>query len=155
MRSFLFFVLLIVSLSGCGGDKGPALGQVKGKVTFFGKPYTKGIVTFTPSGGGPGGISQTDANGEYDIWTNGKRGAVVGSHKVSVTTVVEATSEAPSGTETSSDNAAYESQASGQDMSAYKQAEKKKEPIAAKYNKNTELTFEVKSGESEYNIDIK
>jgi hypothetical protein len=154
MRSYTFVALLLVALVGCG-DSGPSLAKVKGKVTLYGKPYTKGIVTFTPEGGGPVGISTTNTDGDYEIWTTGKMGAVLGKHKVSVTTVHDPAKADTTSTEMSSDDPAYQAQSAGLNTSAYKQADKQKEPIAAKYNKNTELSCEVKSGQNEYNIDIK
>ncbi len=109
---FLLVVGFAVTFVGCGGDGGPPLAPVKGKVTLYGKPYTKGIVTFSPEGGGPSATSRTDENGDYELWSAGKKGAAIGKHKVSVTTILEQpTTTAPA--DMKSDDPNYAAQASG------------------------------------------
>ncbi|XZE36734.1 hypothetical protein SH501x_002318 [Pirellulaceae bacterium SH501] len=157
MRSLLSFGLILVasiSIAGCG-DSGPALAPVKGKVMMYGKPYAKGLVVFEPIGGGPAGTSRTDENGDFEIWSAGKKGAMIGDHKVVVTTIMDAPVEAAPVAPTSSDDPAYMAQASGNNMAQYKAAEKIKEPIPAKYNKNSELKCSVPSGGTQFDIDIK
>jgi hypothetical protein len=153
MKTMKWFALLaIVGVLGCG-DSGPPLSPVKGKVTLYGKPYTKGIVTFTPEGGGPAGASPTDENGDYELWSGGKKGAVIGKHKVSVTTIMESKKTAPPPGATSSNDPGYS--AFG-DTSEYKAVEKeKKEPIPAKYNTATELVKEVNSGSNTIDLELK
>jgi hypothetical protein len=151
--------LMIVAmpmLAGCGGDDGPPLAVVKGKVTLFGRPYTKGLVTFTPEGGGPTGTSPTDANGDYEIWSAGKKGAAIGKHKISVTTIKDPTpKETPVGA-TSSDDPAYAAQAFGGGPAEYAtKAKEDKEPIPAKYNSATELVKEVTSGTNTFDLELK
>ncbi len=149
----LLVVGFAVTFVGCGGDAGPPLAPVKGKVTLYGKPYTKGIVTFSPEGGGPSATSRTDENGDYELWSAGKKGAAIGKHKVSVTTILEQpTTTAPS--DMKSDDPNYAAQALGGPAS-YKAAKTVKEPIPEKYNKNTELKFEVNSGSNEIIIELK
>lgn len=152
MRAVPLLVFLVSLGCGSGADM-PPMAPVKGKVTLYGKPHKKGIVTYEPQGGGPSGSSLTDENGDYEIWTSGFKGAVIGNHTVRVTTVVEA-STAPPPSEMSSDDPNYAAQALG-GPAAYKQSEKNKEPVPAKYNKNSELKFEVKSGSNTNNLDLK
>ena len=78
-------------LIGCGGDSGkPKLVKVSGKVTYNGKPVTKGLVSFVPASGpgtqtGQAATGEIGADGSYTLTTfdNGD-GAVLGEHKVLV-----------------------------------------------------------------------
>ena len=124
---------------GCGPG-GPQLGTVTGRVTLDGQPVTNGLVTFTPVEGGRAASGKTDASGQYELVGVGGRGAVVGQHRVTVTTLPEAAAVA----EMSSDSAEYEKQAMG-DTSAYDSA-RVEELIPARYNTTSELTEEVKAG---------
>ena len=81
------FVCLVVI--GCGPG-GPELGTVTGKVTLDGKPVTNGLVTFAPVAKGGASIGKTDANGQYELLFVDRKGALLGQHKVTVTTVQEA-----------------------------------------------------------------
>ena len=75
----------LVCCVGCGGDGGPSLNPVKGKVTRAGKPLAKVMVTFTPSSG-PSSSGLTSASGEFVLLSQtGMAGAVAGTHKVMVT----------------------------------------------------------------------
>lgn len=134
-------------LLGCGGED---LGSVTGKVTMDGQPLPNAIVTFVPEGGGRTGIGKTDANGEYTLVFAGGEGATIGKNKVAVTTAPEATEV----TAMRSDSPEYAAQASGGTMSDYSKPAVI-EKIPAKYNKNTELTFEVTSGSNVYDIELK
>lgn len=136
-----------ISLLGCSGEN---VGSVTGKVTMDGQPLPNAIVTFTPQAGGRTGTGKTDANGQYKLVFAGGEGATIGMNKVSVTTAPETVAV----TETSSDSEAYAQQAMGGSASDYDTA-KVTEPIPARYNKNTELTFEVKSGSNVYDIELK
>lgn len=147
-------LLLVAAIVGCGGDSGPPLAPVKGKLTLYGKPYPKAIITFEPKGGGPAATSTTDENGDYELWSAGRKGAVIGSHKVVVTTIIEAPPAAKSMSETSSDDPAYAAQVLG-GPAAYKAVKEQKEPIPAKFNKNSELVHEVTSGANVINLDLK
>ena len=155
MKTAYFSTLLILLFSiGCGGgDNGPPLSSVTGKVLLYGKPYPKALVTFEPDGGGPAAISQTDENGDFELWTNGKKGAPIGSHRVSVVTIKEVVTTAPVAA-TSSDDPAYAAQAFG-GPSSYKANKEVKEKIPAKYNVSTELKKEVTSGTNKIDLDLK
>ena len=150
-RTSWFFLIAIVCVTGCG-ESGPPMGSVKGQVTMYGTPYTKGIVTFTPADGGPAGVSRTGENGEYELWSSGRKGAVIGKHKVSVTTIMEAeVTSQPS--DMKSDDPKYAEMMTNQDP--YKKVAAKKDPIPAKYNSQTELSFDVVSGSNKFDIPLK
>ena len=135
---------------GCGPG-GPELGTVTGKVTLDGKPVTNGLVTFVPVAKGGASIGKTDANGQYELLFVDRKGALLGQHKVTVTTVQEAAAV----TLMRSDSPEYMKQAaSATDKSAYNSA-KVVEPIPARYNTNTELTKEVKSGANVIDLELK
>ena len=130
---------------GCG-ESGPPLGTVSGVVTMDGEPLANALVTFTPEAGGRGSIGKTDAGGKYELAFVDGKGALIGNHKVSVTTIKEAAAV----TEMSSDSPEYANQGSSAD---YDKAETK-EPIPEKYNTKTELTFDVKAGSNTYDIPL-
>ena len=72
--AYLSTLLILLFSLGCGGgDNGPPLASVTGKVMLYGKPYPKALVTFEPEGGGPAAVSQTDENGDFELWTSGKK----------------------------------------------------------------------------------
>lgn len=131
---------------GCGSG-GPPLGQVSGTVTLDGEPVTNGLVTFTPEAGGRGSTGKTDASGKYTLSFVEGPGALVGTHKVTVTTLKEAAAVE----EVSSDSDAYMKQAMGGSASDYDNATVT-EPIPAKYNTETTLTCEVTSGGNTFDI---
>lgn len=152
MRSGYFVFIFVLSvLMGCG-ESGPPLAPVKGKVTLYGKPYTKGLVVFTPEGGGPTGTSQTDENGDYEIWSSGRKGAMVGKHKISVTTIMEPVKEAAPPGQVSSDDPGYTAFGGAAD---YKKAKEMKEPIPAKFNSKSELLKDVESGQNTIDLDLR
>ena len=139
--------LVCLACIGCGPD-GPELGTVSGKVTMDGQPLTNALGTFQPEAGGRASIGKTDANGQYTLVWVERQGAVIGSHKVSVTTIKESETVA----EMSSDSDAYMDQATG-DASAYDKAEVT-EPIPARYNVSTELVKEVKAGDNTIDLEL-
>jgi hypothetical protein len=118
-------------------------------VTLDGEPVTDGLVTFTPEAGGRGSTGKTDENGKYELSFVEGPGALVGTHKVSVTTITEVEAAA----EMSSDSEAYEKQAMGGGAADYENAVTA-EPIPAKYNTETTLTFDVKAGSNTYDIPL-
>jgi hypothetical protein len=71
-------------MSGCGSD-GNQLARATGQVNYKGKPLQGASVKFYPEGGGPMAIGTTDDSGRFTLTTNGRAGAPVGNHKVSIT----------------------------------------------------------------------
>jgi hypothetical protein len=140
--------IVSVSLVGCGGNSD--LGQVTGTVTMDGAPLPNALVTFTPTGGGRGSTGTTDDQGKYILIYAGEQGALIGEHKVTVTSIRTAAAQDMS--EVSSDSDAYEQQAMG-DTSAYDNAETT-ETIPAKYNTQSELLETVESGSNEINLEL-
>src|SRR5690606_11606382 len=115
-------VCLAVSLVGCGQSGGPVLGKVSGTVTLDGQPLPDTMVSFYPSSGERSAHGVTDAAGHYTLMFTGlKEGAIVGPHSVQAETGVQTGEEETSPVS----NVAQ---------------------LPAKYNKNTELTAEVKRG---------
>jgi hypothetical protein len=91
----LWVGLLVVSLVGCDSG-GPQYANVSGVVTLNGKPYAGAIVKFQPVGTkdnvnpGRGSYAHTDENGRFNLVVDDKiKGAVVGKHRVAITTVQE------------------------------------------------------------------
>jgi hypothetical protein len=89
IRSLLFFAMLAALLIGCSKSGGLKTAPVAGKVTFKGKPLPNGTVMFVP-GEGPAATGEIDKDGNYRLSTYGNGdGAVLGSHKVSITALAE------------------------------------------------------------------
>ncbi len=143
--------LCVVSLAclGCGDD-GPKLGKVTGTVTMDGTPMTNVLVTFTPVEGGRSSNGKTDDSGVYSLTYSEGLGAAVGMHRVSVTTLKNADNIVDS--EMRSDDPAYAAQSGGAAQD-YSQANIP-EAIPEKYNRKTELQFEVESGSNTIDIPL-
>lgn len=116
--------LLGLAISGCGGSDLPDLGEVEGTVTLDSTPLDGAMVYFSPEAGGRTSMSITDASGHYVLEFNSTEpGAVVGGHKVTITTFEEPTEEDDGTTSGGSP-----------------------ERVPAKYNTETTLVEEVKAG---------
>jgi hypothetical protein len=149
-RRFLavtLFAAVLLVVAGCGGSSGPAVAPVTGSVTLDGAALPNAMVTFVPDGGGPAATGQTDAGGKYSLSTAGKKGAVLGKHKVKVTSLQ--TQGAATELQVSPDT--YGQKSSG-DYAQESQAQSVQEKIPEKYNTQSELTFDVVSGENTYDI---
>lgn len=85
MNRFTGILLLISAnaLSGCGGSDGPQVAAVEGTVTWKGKPLADAGVAFTPEKG-PVAIGRTNEAGQYSLSTQGRNGAVIGAHRVTI-----------------------------------------------------------------------
>lgn len=86
--------VLVVSAVGCGGSKFK-LADVEGRVVLDGEPVSGAKVVFMPATfndegeSGPYSQGVTDAEGHYHLKTQdeeGRRGAVIGRHRVIVST---------------------------------------------------------------------
>lgn len=130
----------VFAIIGCG-SKGYQLASVSGKVTLDGDPLVGAHVTFVPLGSpgkidpGPGSHGMTDSEGRFTLRTSaGASGAVVGMHRVAI----EAAQEGESGEQ--SDGAESEE--------ALKRRMATLTKVPPKYNRDTDLTFDVSAGGS-------
>jgi len=84
----------LASISGCGArSEQPQLGQVTGTVKLQDKPLPMANVVFKPQ---TGRFSRgtTDASGQYELtYIRHEKGALIGSHSVSISTWTESTPE--------------------------------------------------------------
>jgi hypothetical protein len=107
----------------------PELGSVHGVVKLDEKPLPKALVVFAPETG-RSSTGVTNDKGEYELQYLFKvRGAVIGAHKVQITTYYE-----------------------DEDSPA---ALKSKESIPTKYNSKSELKAEVDAGKNVIDFDLK
>ncbi|MEX2175951.1 MAG: carboxypeptidase regulatory-like domain-containing protein [Pirellulaceae bacterium] len=153
--SRLFSLVAVCSLVGAVavgcGDGGPALGTVSGIVTMDGQPLPSAMVTFSPvAGEGGNAVGTTDANGKYTLATVDRQGAMIGKHKVSVTTINTAVMAEV--VDVPSDSPEYAKQVAGGSGDAYNNPQST-EKIPAKFNSQTTLEKEVTSGGN--TIDLK
>jgi hypothetical protein len=120
-----------IFIFGCGGNTGPAMGTVHGRVTLDGSPLGNAMVVFTPEHGRPAN-SMTNENGEYSlVYSQSAKGAAVGQYTVQITTGRE------------------EGYAEG-----VKVSDAVKEVVPDKYNSKSELKVEVKAGDNVHNFDL-
>ena len=129
----------LLSLSGCGGNSD--LGSVTGTVTIDGEPIDYAAVTFMPTQG-RASIGRTDADGVYKLaYVIGQDGALIGNHKVYVTTRVKK-------------EPAY-GQKEGVEKSPIRLNGRKELLPKENCDRNyTELTATVESGNNEINFDL-
>lgn len=117
----------LFSLIGCNGD-GLNLATVEGVVTLNGEPLAEARIVFYPEGGGRLSHAITDLDGSYSLmYVDGVQGALPGTHKVSISTFVEADPD--------SDDPLIKT---GQ-----------RELLPPQYNSMTTLTAELNPGQSE------
>lgn len=156
-RNIASFALLVMVV-GCGGDSGPALQAVTGKVTKGGQPVANVNVTFSPVSGGVSSGGRTDAEGKFAlVCQNGKAGAIEGKHKVVLTAVDVAAATASSDPMAARDAMmkSRESQMDGGKRGA-PVAEKKEGAIPSTYNNpsTTPLEYNVAAGNNDFDIVI-
>lgn len=136
-------------VAGCA-DNGPALGTVSGTVTMDGKPLPNAIVSFVPEAGGRASVGTTDENGNYNLGFIDRMGALVGKHKVSITSVVQG--DDMDFSEIRSDDPRYEEMVLAR-KSDYDNAVVK-EPLPAEYNKKSTIVREVESGKNVFDFPL-
>ncbi|MEW4561048.1 carboxypeptidase-like regulatory domain-containing protein [Bremerella sp. JC770] len=128
LASAMLFLLFALSLyPGCSGrDKNlPNLGEVSGTVTLDNQPMPNVSVAFE-SQSGQVSFGKTDDQGHYELtYRDGVMGAEVGQNKVRIETVMDA----PPGP-------------------GYR------DPIPAKYNRDTTLTVDVGEGENTHDFSL-
>jgi hypothetical protein len=118
-------LLIVFAVAGCSSQSLPEnVGQVTGKVTLAGEPLADALVTFAPvAQGGTTSLGRTDANGVYKLnYARDVDGAQIGENRVLISTYSAGNPEG--------------------DPPRPAVPEK----VPAKYNTNTELKADVKSG---------
>tara|TARA_R110002095_G_C4239429_1_gene238804 strand:- start:1750 stop:2250 length:501 start_codon:yes stop_codon:yes gene_type:complete len=90
------FALMLMAIWSCSNGSGtPPLGQVDGIVTLDGKPLPAAFIEFIPSQGRVSWAT-TDSTGAYHLdYTNSKPGALLGEHKVKISTYVMPSPDSP------------------------------------------------------------
>jgi len=133
MRQPYFLTLCLALIaSGCSNDRLP-LGQVSGTVTLDGIPLENAYLEFQPTNG-RSSLGITDSSGHYILnYDNETKGALIGAHKVFITTQIESRPVGESG----------EPAVVG-----------RKELLPSRYHSNSELTADVKSGTNTVNFDL-
>lgn len=128
VKPLLAFVA--ISVAGCGGSSsGPDLGTVTGVVKIDGQPAADLVITFEPIAGGRRSIGKTDEEGMYKLaFSADRKGALIGSHRVIITTASTSDAPDPSGVE--------------------------KDRIPPRYNTETEITKEVVAGSNEIDVEL-
>ncbi len=91
-----WIAVVAVAVCGCSGSEYP-LANVSGVVALDGQPLEGAKLVFSPKGDsenpypGPKSIGKTDAEGRFQLITrDGDSGAVVGNHRVRITTLLQA-----------------------------------------------------------------
>jgi hypothetical protein len=117
----LGLALLSCTLTAAGcSSSGPEIAYVSGRVTMDGKPLPRATVVFVPENGRPSG-GETDADGNYVLnFAQGRQGAIPGSATVRIMTMRDADQDE-----------------NGQSIPG------SPETVPARYNNDSELTFEV------------
>jgi hypothetical protein len=127
------FLTSLLSLVGCGGSDTPPLGTVQGIIKLDNVPLSDASVTFQPADGTRMSVGQTDASGAYNLKYNlDTNGALVGQHKVIITT----------------EHSAISNEVTGEKKPAVQ------EKLPAKYNQETELKAEVKKGSNTLDFNL-
>jgi len=129
----LLFGFLTLGLCGCSGSDAPSLGQVSGTITLDGKPLDHAEVLFQPEKG-RASLGETDGEGNYELaYTGTSSGALLGPHKVVITTARDAFSD---------------ESGAGNDRAA------RPEILPARYNSKTTLTAEVEQGSNQIDFTL-
>ena len=150
-------LVALVFLAGCGNNtKRPALGTVRGKITYRGAPVKNAMVTFLGDGAPRMAKGTTDDDGGYQLSSYDENdGAMIGSHVVTVMPMgefVESSEVVPQDYE-----AMNNSLEGAREISAQQKEElEKKPPIPVKYTdrSTTDLRKEVKAGENVIDLEL-
>jgi hypothetical protein len=153
-HNWLVLFVGAVLLAGCSKSSktnGPQLDlvPVSGTITLDGTPLSEATVSFayqgTPPEGFYGSGAGTDAQGHYELQTMGKKGAVPGTYKVTVSRPLDASGMTINPEE-------------GMDMEQLRQAGVLKETVPLKYTDATatELTTTIEKGKADgYDFTLK
>jgi hypothetical protein len=86
--AFWGWIALGLSIGGCSHGDGPELGSVRGTVSLDGQPVAGARVTFWLGKGRPS-IGFTDEAGRYQLrYTVNQDGALIGEHRVYISTAI-------------------------------------------------------------------
>lgn len=146
---------ILATGTGCSKGSGLKTGSVSGTVTFNGQPVANAQVVFQPKEGGQNAIGTTDSNGRYTLMTGTDKGAIIGTHRVSVT--VQQGAAQLSSIDATDPSAAYgqamAAAASGQPLAAQNPSSG---GIPAKYGNpaTSGLEFTVKAGSNTIDISL-
>ena len=121
--------MLLLPLAGC--DDQESLGRVRGTITMDGKPLEQAVVQFTPlSASGSTSYGRTDDIGSFTMeFSRSQTGASLGANRVEIRT-------------------GNEIAAGDGDILAIP------ERVPARYNAESELTFDVHPGDNEANFEL-
>ena len=139
-------VLATLLISGCNRGDGVELGEVTGLVTLDGQPLANASVSFYPSNG-RASFGKTNAEGKYELIYIRDKGAIIGDHKVTITSKVwgEASRKAGPG-QRPRDVEAAASEGAREEMLPEKYTIKTKTVLSAQVSPGTnEHNFELKS----------
>lgn len=132
-------VAALLFAAGCQGHdpKAPKLEPVTGVVRLDGDPIKNADVMFLPTNGNLEASGRSNDDGKYELFVQGKKGAVAGTYKVTVSKRVR------------EDGSEFPDDRSEMGMG--------KETMPARYLDRvlTELTAEVAEGENEIDLDLK
>ncbi|MEM7313651.1 MAG: hypothetical protein AAF497_10920, partial [Planctomycetota bacterium] len=121
--------LTFILIAGC--DDGPAVAPVTGTVTRDGKPVVGVMIEFQPETGAPS-YAFTGPDGSYEMqYQVDRKGALLGKHRISVTTPNEMTDPETGDTI------------------------RVRETIPRAYNEETTLEYTVEKGRNDFDIEIK
>jgi hypothetical protein len=139
-------VALAFASSGCGGGDGLPRRAVSGTVTLDGQPLDKGLITFTPAGGGGDSTSAAAAVADGSFAVAKDVGLVPGKYRVAVSVMKEVRTKASKKKQV--DNA------TGEEIDAF-DTTATKESLPARYNAQSELTADVTdAGPNEFSFPL-
>ena len=126
----LYASAMLLAFAGCGAQDGPQRAAVTGNITMDGKPLESGVVRFIPVGENKGpSASATISTGSYHL--SDADGPVVGTNRVEVQAIDYMGFDLD-------DEAAFAAKAEGRNRRIMKN------PIPPRYNRQSELSVDVK-----------
>jgi len=94
MRRLIALIPFVFAFVGCSRGDNLDLVPVEGIVTLDGTPLADAAVVFHPNPKGRPSMGRTDRDGRFRLeYMEGKKGALAGKHKVSISTLIEADSD--------------------------------------------------------------
>lgn len=133
-HAFPLVCTVLLACAGCGGGGGPSVVPVSGRVTLDGEPVADAFVRFVPEAVDMPGLdsgAQTDADGRYTLnAADGRDGAIVGTHRIRITTLSVPTGDSGSAVSESDEAVPPD----------------RPELIPVIYNANSQLNFDVPAG---------